>query len=178
MSTSNPRIQKSNPIPKPVRNRHPFQSRISWTLIKRTAPTQLPTQTNAILVMAYFKLTLNACTIQYSTFHLVKMRCNCWPCLVFCDFARSVGRSARDGADTLGCVLHGRALHGSHSISLPNHSSQPTMEPEEPGISKLVHRCGAFLCSNEYCARYMIGTRGKGDIDTGASHVGFRCVKV
>ena len=50
-------------------------------------------------------------------------------------------------------------------------------DPEEPGIIKRVHRGGSFLCSSEYCARYMIGTRGKGDIDTGASHVGFRCVK-
>lgn len=40
-----------------------------------------------------------------------------------------------------------------------------------------VHRGGSFLCTDEYCTRYMMGTRGKGDIDTGSNHVGFRCVK-
>ena len=28
-----------------------------------------------------------------------------------------------------------------------------------------------------YCSRYMVGTRGKGDISTGTNHLGFRCVK-
>jgi len=28
----------------------------------------------------------------------------------------------------------------------------------------------------EYCTRYMMGTRGKGDVDTGNNNVGFRCV--
>ncbi len=36
---------------------------------------------------------------------------------------------------------------------------------------------GLFLCTDEYCTRYLMGTRGKGDIDTGSNHVGFRCVK-
>jgi formylglycine-generating enzyme required for sulfatase activity len=40
-----------------------------------------------------------------------------------------------------------------------------------------VHRGGSFLCTDEYCTRYMMGTRGKGDVDTGSNHVGFRCVK-
>jgi formylglycine-generating enzyme required for sulfatase activity len=40
-----------------------------------------------------------------------------------------------------------------------------------------VQRGGSFLCTDEYCTRYMMGTRGKGDADTGSNHVGFRCVK-
>ena len=40
-----------------------------------------------------------------------------------------------------------------------------------------VQRGGSFLCTDQYCTRYMMGTRGKGDIDTGSNHVGFRCVK-
>jgi formylglycine-generating enzyme len=40
-----------------------------------------------------------------------------------------------------------------------------------------VQRGGSFLCTDAYCTRYMIGTRGKGDMDTGSNHVGFRCVK-
>jgi formylglycine-generating enzyme required for sulfatase activity len=49
-------------------------------------------------------------------------------------------------------------------------------DPAEPGIPKRVQRGGSFLCSDQYCSRYMPGGRGKGAIDTGTSHVGFRCV--
>jgi formylglycine-generating enzyme len=50
-------------------------------------------------------------------------------------------------------------------------------DPEEPGVPKRVQRGGSFLCSDQYCSRYMPGGRGKGAADTGASHVGFRCVR-
>jgi formylglycine-generating enzyme required for sulfatase activity len=40
-----------------------------------------------------------------------------------------------------------------------------------------VQRGGSFLCSDLYCNRYRPGARGKGDVTSGASHVGFRCVK-
>ncbi len=50
-------------------------------------------------------------------------------------------------------------------------------DPSEPGIVKKVHRGGSFLCTDQYCTRYMVGTRGKGDWRTGTNHVGFRCVK-
>jgi len=39
-----------------------------------------------------------------------------------------------------------------------------------------VQRGGSFLCTDQYCIRYMMGTRGKGDNDTGNNNVGFRCV--
>lgn len=42
---------------------------------------------------------------------------------------------------------------------------------------KRVHRGGSFLCTAQYCSRYMIGTRGKGEIKSAANHLGFRCVK-
>jgi formylglycine-generating enzyme required for sulfatase activity len=51
-----------------------------------------------------------------------------------------------------------------------------SFDPAEPGIPKRVQRGGSFLCSDQYCSRYMPGGRGKGAVDTGASHVGFRCV--
>ena len=50
-------------------------------------------------------------------------------------------------------------------------------DPSEPGTKKRVHRGGSFLCTDEYCTRYMVGTRGKGEPDTGTNHLGFRCVK-
>jgi sulfatase modifying factor 1 len=49
-------------------------------------------------------------------------------------------------------------------------------DPAEPGIPKRVQRGGSFLCSDLYCVRYLPGARGKGATDSGASHVGFRCV--
>ncbi len=50
-------------------------------------------------------------------------------------------------------------------------------DPGEPGVPKRVHRGGSFLCTEEYCTAYLPGSRGKGAIDTGTSHLGFRCVK-
>jgi formylglycine-generating enzyme required for sulfatase activity len=51
-----------------------------------------------------------------------------------------------------------------------------SFDPDEPGVSKRVHRGGSFLCTDQYCSRYMVGTRGKGAEDTGTNHLGFRCV--
>ncbi len=52
-----------------------------------------------------------------------------------------------------------------------------SFDPSEPGAPKRVHRGGSFLCTDQYCTRYMVGTRGKGDPFTGTNHLGFRCVK-
>ena len=48
---------------------------------------------------------------------------------------------------------------------------------EEPTELKKVQRGGSFLCTDQYCSRYMVGTRGKGEWKTSTNHVGFRCVK-
>ncbi len=50
-------------------------------------------------------------------------------------------------------------------------------DPGEPGVSKRVHRGGSFLCTEQYCSRYMVGTRGKGEPMTGTNHLGIRLVK-
>ena len=52
-----------------------------------------------------------------------------------------------------------------------------SFDPAEPGVKKRVHRGGSFLCTDQFCSRYMVGTRGKGEISTGTNHLGFRCVK-
>ena len=49
-------------------------------------------------------------------------------------------------------------------------------DPSEPGVAKRVQRGGSFLCSSEYCTRYLVGSRGKGEPESGANHLGFRCV--
>ena len=36
-------------------------------------------------------------------------------------------------------------------------------DPSEPGVPKRVQKGGSFLCTDEYCARYLPGTRGRGE---------------
>jgi len=50
-------------------------------------------------------------------------------------------------------------------------------DPAEPTEKKRVHRGGSFLCTDLYCTRYMVGTRGKGEGSTGTNHLGFRLVR-
>lgn len=50
-------------------------------------------------------------------------------------------------------------------------------DPQEPGAQKRVQKGGSFLCSDQYCSRYLVGSRGRGAIDSGGSNTGFRCVK-
>ena len=52
-----------------------------------------------------------------------------------------------------------------------------SFDPSEPGAHKRVHRGGSFLCTAEYCSRYLVGTRGKGEVSTGSNHLGFRTVR-
>lgn len=50
-------------------------------------------------------------------------------------------------------------------------------DPEEEGVEKHVQRGGSFLCSDQYCIRYVAGSRGKGETTSACNHLGFRCVK-
>ncbi len=50
-----------------------------------------------------------------------------------------------------------------------------SLDPSEPGVKKRVMKGGSFLCTDQYCSRYMPGGRGKGDVFTGTDHLGFRC---
>jgi len=52
-----------------------------------------------------------------------------------------------------------------------------SFDPGEPGARKRVQRGGSFLCTDQYCSRYLVGTRGKSELSTGSNHVGFRTVK-
>jgi len=52
-----------------------------------------------------------------------------------------------------------------------------SLDPQEPGIPKRVQKGGSFLCSDQYCARYHVGSRGRGAADSAGTNVGFRCVK-
>ncbi|HKV74454.1 MAG TPA: formylglycine-generating enzyme family protein [Gemmatimonadales bacterium] len=50
-------------------------------------------------------------------------------------------------------------------------------DPSEPTEKKRAQRGGSFLCTDQYCSRYTVGTRGKGEVSTGTNHLGFRCIK-
>ncbi len=52
-----------------------------------------------------------------------------------------------------------------------------SFDPQEPGVAKRVQKGGSFLCTDQYCERYMPGARGKGDPQTATNHLGFRCVQ-
>jgi formylglycine-generating enzyme len=70
-----------------------------------------------------------------------------------------------------------RALAATGEVARNPHGPASSYDPTEPGQAKKVHRGGSFLCTDQYCSRYIVGTRGKGEVSTGTSHLGFRCVK-
>jgi len=67
-------------------------------------------------------------------------------------------------------------LASSGAVARNPQGPDSPLDPAEPGEKKRVHRGGSFLCTDQYCSRYMVGTRGKGEISTGTNHLGFRCV--
>lgn len=52
-----------------------------------------------------------------------------------------------------------------------------SFDPQEPFSKKRVTKGGSFLCSDGYCANYRPSARQGTAHDSGASHIGFRCVK-
>jgi formylglycine-generating enzyme len=52
-----------------------------------------------------------------------------------------------------------------------------SFDPQEMGVAKRVQKGGSYLCTDQYCERYIAGSRGKGDPETGTNHLGFRCVR-
>ena len=70
-----------------------------------------------------------------------------------------------------------RDLAASGAVSRNPQGPSSSLDPSEPGVTKRVMRGGSYLCTDQYCSRYMVGTRGKGAPDTGTNHLGFRCVR-
>jgi formylglycine-generating enzyme required for sulfatase activity len=68
-------------------------------------------------------------------------------------------------------------LAANGSVALNPKGPADSIDPSERGIPKRVQRGGSFLCSDQYCSRYMPGGRGKGEPSTGTNHLGFRLVK-
>lgn len=69
-----------------------------------------------------------------------------------------------------------KSFPASQIVNNP-HGPSDSLDPNEPNVPKRVQRGGSFLCTDQYCARYLVGARGKGEPSSGCSNVGFRCVK-
>lgn len=70
----------------------------------------------------------------------------------------------------------GRSKAGGGPIVNPQGPTD-SLDPAEPGVDKFAQRGGSFLCTDQYCTRYMVGTRGKSEVNGTTNHAGFRCVK-
>ena len=68
-------------------------------------------------------------------------------------------------------------LMSTRAVARNPRGPDSSFDPAEPSEKKRVQRGGSFLCTDQYCTRYMVGTRGKGEVRTASNHVGFRCVK-
>lgn len=62
-------------------------------------------------------------------------------------------------------------------VSVNPSGPSDSFDPAEPGVAKKVQRGGSYLCTDQYCTRYMVGTRGKGESSSATNHIGFRCVR-
>lgn len=65
----------------------------------------------------------------------------------------------------------------AHSPAANPQGPESSFDPDEPAAPKRVQRGGSFLCSDIYCGAYRPGVRGKGEVSSAASHLGFRCAR-
>jgi len=71
---------------------------------------------------------------------------------------------------------------GQSSCCVPRNPRGPgiadSFDPRQPQfrVPRKVIKGGSFLCADSYCRRYRPGARRPQMIDTGMSHIGFRCV--
>lgn len=70
-----------------------------------------------------------------------------------------------------------QALASTGRVAVNPQGPADSHDPGEPGAKKRVQRGGSFLCTSQYCSRYLVGTRGKSEISTTSNHVGFRIVR-
>ena len=70
-----------------------------------------------------------------------------------------------------------RQLASAGGVARNPRGPDSSFDPGEPNQPKKVHRGGSYLCTDQYCSRYIVGTRGKGEVSTGTNHLGFRCVQ-
>ena len=92
------------------------------------------------------------------------------------DFTTWRATSGNGAAIGIGPITTQQLAKAGSLTSNPQGPDTP-FDPAEPEEKKRVHRGGSFLCNDQYCSRYIVGTRGKGEVNTGTNHLGFRCVQ-
>ena len=70
-----------------------------------------------------------------------------------------------------------QTLAAARTVARNPQGPTDSFDPSEPRIAKRVMKGGSYLCTDQYCARYKPGGRGKGEPSTGTDHVGFRLVR-
>src|SRR5260370_16687512 len=63
------------------------------------------------------------------------------------------------------------------SLTINPKGPDTPFDPSEPNEKKRVHRGGSFLCNDQYCSLYIVGTRGKGEVNTATNHLRFHSLK-
>ena len=88
-------------------------------------------------------------------------------CLPRIEYAKAMGFN----------VIYFPPIHPIGTTNRKGRNNSVTSDPDEPGVPKRVQRGGSFLCCDNYCVRFMAGGRGKGEPESTANHIGFRCVR-
>ena len=70
-------------------------------------------------------------------------------------------------------VLRARQIRGRQRWRRATTRAQPQFR-----IPRKVIKGGSYLCADSYCLRYRPAARRPQMIDTGMSHIGFRCVRL
>jgi formylglycine-generating enzyme len=70
-----------------------------------------------------------------------------------------------------------KTLAGTGKVARNPGGPDSSFDSDEPDQQKRVQKGGSYLCNDQYCSRYIAGTRGKGEVNTGTNHLGFRCVR-
>ncbi|HEU5171604.1 MAG TPA: formylglycine-generating enzyme family protein [Gemmatimonadales bacterium] len=63
------------------------------------------------------------------------------------------------------------------ALGVARNPAGPPAGDTASGKAERVIRGGSFLCSDQYCTRYLVGSRGRGEPSTGASNLGFRLAR-
>jgi sulfatase modifying factor 1 len=68
------------------------------------------------------------------------------------------------------------SMEAASGVAVDPPGPSTSLDPEEPMVPKRVTRGGSFLCNESYCASYRVSARRGTAVDSGMSHLGFRCV--
>jgi formylglycine-generating enzyme required for sulfatase activity len=69
-------------------------------------------------------------------------------------------------------------LNSESPCCVPRNPREASLDPVQPqfSIPRKVVKGGSFLCAPNYCRRYRPAARHAQMVDSGMSHIGFRCV--